>query len=258
MTEVGLKIKSSPNEKFNLRLHANGTYTATNSLANLWTVLGVGGPLNPSLGGTWNIQIDHDSSIKFHGWTGGISVQVIGKGDIFSGSEGMFGSWDYGGVRFKDGTLFDTTLGYASPGAIALAQDWQVTVDSLMFAPSAVCDASPSCGPTEAFQCTDVRRALEVSDSRDGSRRLDSSCGKTDCNHISVDFLKEACEKDIDLTGDISFACEPSKLIPLIVEPGPNDFVPHPNYPVGTSDGGGGEFYLCVINTTRCLLCENS
>jgi hypothetical protein len=255
VTEVGLKFKSS-GEIFNLRIDGAGTYTETNSLTAL-SVLSVQSPTNPSSGGTWDIKIDDDSFIRFNGWAGGISVQVVGKGNVFSGSEGMFGSWNHGGARFLNGTLFNTAQGWNSPGAIDLALDWQVpSIDSLMTTPSSICDASPSCGPNETFSCTDVRRALEVSDSHDGRRRLDSSCNKTDCDHITVDFLKEACEKDIELTGDTSFACEPSKLIPLIVVPGPNEFVPHPNDPIEDADGGGGKFYLCVVNATFVTLRE--
>jgi hypothetical protein len=254
VTEVGLKFKNTL-EIFNLRVDGAGTYTETNSLTAL-SVLSVVSPPTPSLGGTWDINIDSDSLIRFNGWSGGMSVQVVGKGNIFSGSEGMFGSWDHGGVRFQNGNLFNTAQGWNSPGAIKLALDWQVDIaDSLMNVPSALCDASSACGPTETFLCTDVRRALneEVGDYASGKNRrlnVDPTCTATDCNDITVDFLKEACEKDIALTGDTSFACEPSKVNPIIEIPGPNDFVPHPTDSLGDGQGGGGKFYH-LANTTH-------
>ena len=227
MTEVGLIFKSN-SETFTLR-QDTANVASFIDVHNLTTANVQSVDYNTPHPGseTWTVQIDNDSFIKFTGWQHGLSVQVKGKGNIFSGSEGMFGSWDYGGVRFKNGTLFDTSLGWMSPGAIELALDWQVHVaNSLMFAPSAVCDASSTCGPAPAaFQCHDVRRVLEVDE-----------CDYTNCDHISPQFLKEACEIDLDLTGDTSFACEPSKLDPIIEIPDSNDFIPHPNDNVGVED----------------------
>jgi hypothetical protein len=87
---------------------------------------------------------------------------------------------------------------------------------------------------------------LEMSDSSDvdNNRRLtniDTDCSETDCSNISVPLLKEACEQDIALTNDTSWACEPSKVNPIIVEPGPNDFVLHPS-DAATGQSGGGTY----------------
>jgi hypothetical protein len=236
VTEVGLIFKNN-GETFTLKQDAAGvdTFTVADGLTPLLNVQSVVSNIPYPGSQTWTVQIDNDSFIKFTGWYHGLSVQVKGKGNIFSGSEGMFGSWDYGGVRFKNGTVFNTAQGWASPGAIDLALDWQVPfAESLMSVPSSICDASPSCGPAPlAFACTDVRRALEQV----------SECDKTDCNHINVPLLKEACENDIILTNDTSFACEPSKLDPIIEEPHPSDFIPHPNDGVDDGQGGGGKFY---------------
>ena len=106
----------------------------------------------------------------------------------------------------------------------------------------------------EDFLCSNLTMYLEITDSTDHTmRRLerDSSCDKMDCNHISPAYLKEACEFDIALTNDASFACEPSKIDPIIEVPGPNDFVPHPLDPVENSDASGDD-------TTSRLLYENS
>eukprot|EP00586_Coscinodiscus_wailesii_P021351 CAMPEP_0172507312 /NCGR_PEP_ID=MMETSP1066-20121228/202770_1 /TAXON_ID=671091 /ORGANISM="Coscinodiscus wailesii, Strain CCMP2513" /LENGTH=242 /DNA_ID=CAMNT_0013284817 /DNA_START=329 /DNA_END=1060 /DNA_ORIENTATION=- len=217
-------------ETFNLRQDSNaGNYILNNGLGTS----SVQSVTQPSTN-VWNVQIDDDSFIVFSGWSGGLSVQVVGMGNIFSGSEGMFGSWDYGGVRFPNGYLFDTSQGYTSPGAIALAEAWQVPLpDSLMFEPSNICDASSSCGPGHVFLCTDVRRTLRgrkyfIDEKKKKPYEVvDSDCSG-DCSDISPAFLREACEIDIVRTGDKSFACEPSKLNPLIKVPGPGDFIPHP------------------------------
>ena len=159
----------------------------------------------------------------------------------------MFGSWNHGGARFRNGTIFDTTGGFSVTAAtsIALAQDWKVLLaESLMASPDDTCDPRSTCGPTEAFECTAVRRMLEMSDSSDvdNNRRLtniDITCSETDCSNISVQLLKEACERDIAFTNDTSWACEPSKVNPIIVEPGPNDFVPHSSDETTGQTGGG-------------------
>jgi hypothetical protein len=161
----------------------------------------------------------------------------------------MFGSWNHGRARFRNGTIYDTSVGYAATAAtsFALVQDWKVPLaESLMVSPDDTCDSSSACGPTEAFDCNDVRRMLEMRDSSDvdNNRRLtniDITCSETDCSNISVQLLKEACEQDIALTNDTSWACEPSKVNPIIVEPGPNDFVLHPS-DAATGQSGGGTY----------------
>jgi hypothetical protein len=54
-----------------------------------------------------------NSYIHFNVWYGGLSIQVYGHGFIFCESEGMFGSWNYGGVRFPNGTAFDLSGGWS-------------------------------------------------------------------------------------------------------------------------------------------------
>ena len=44
----------------------------------------------------------------------------------------------------------------------------------------------------------------------DNNRRLtniDITCSETDCSNISVQLLKEACERDIAFTNDESYYC---------------------------------------------------
>lgn len=52
-------------------------------------------------------------------------------------------------------------------------------------------------------------------------------------------LVKEACEQNVALTGDSSWACKPSKVYPIIEVPGPNDFIPHP-IDETTGQGRGG------------------
>ena len=163
---------------------------------------------------------------------------------------------------FRNGTIYDTSGGYAATAAtsFALVQDWKVPLaESLIVSPDDLCDSSSACGPTEAFDCTDVRRMLEMSDSSDvdNNRRLtniDITCSETDCSNISVQLLKEACERDIALTNDTLWACEPSKVNPIIVVPGSNDFVPHPS-DAATGQSGGGTYsgFSSFLKSFSCL-----
>ncbi len=191
---------------------------------------------------------------------GGLSVQVQGGGTLFGGSEGMFGSWDYGGARFRNGTLYDTTVGYAATAltSFEMAYDWRVPLaDSLMFAPDDTCDPGNQCGPTEAFACDDVRRVMledgNILKKNPAKRLLSVECNNTSCDAIDIDFLREACETDVAITGDTAWACEPSKVEPLIVFPGPNDFIPHPTDPIEAVGGGGMFCFLFFHSATRSI-----
>ena len=84
MTEVGLRFKSNF-ETFNLRqaVAGVGNFIVVHYLTpvNVQSVTSS----NPSPGhNIWTVLIDNDSFIKFSGWAGGFSVQVRGKGNIFS------------------------------------------------------------------------------------------------------------------------------------------------------------------------------
>ena len=162
---------------------------------------------------------DAFSYIRFNMWYGGLSIQVFGHGSYFCGSEGMFGSWNNGGVRFPNGTAFDLSGGWAGTRtrSIELAQAWMVPfTDNLLTNPSTICDASSSCGPTDAFACTDTRRlrALQT-----------EPCETTDCNYIQNDILRGACEEDLTLSeNDLLWTCQPSYTNPVILESDTCDF----------------------------------
>jgi len=163
--------------------------------------------------------IDGVSFIRFNLWSRDLSIQVFGNGATFCGSEGMFGSWNSGGVRFPDGTAFDLSGGWAGTRerSIALAEAWMVPLgQNVLTNPSDVCDASSSCGgPGDAFACDDTRRL----------RHLQTTCLTSDCDHIENDVLRGACEEDLALSnGDTSWTCQPSYVNPVIVEADLCDF----------------------------------
>mmetsp|Transcript_24700 Transcript_24700/g.35916 ORF Transcript_24700/g.35916 Transcript_24700/m.35916 type:complete len:272 (-) Transcript_24700:335-1150(-) len=158
---------------------------------------------------------DLDSFIRVTNYAGNIAVQVSGKGYTFSDSEGMFGSWNYGGVRFRNGTIFDTSGGWTSTRerSSELALDWMVQLDESLFTvPSIHCDGSRNCGDGETFPC-------------DATRRLqDQTCEKS-CDEIPNEIARSACEEDkLILNGNNAFTCQPAYIEPLIVEADSCDF----------------------------------
>lgn len=109
----------------------------------------------------------------------------------------MCGSYDSGGVRLNGGAPFDPPVGSDQND---LAASWQIDLaDNLLWSPSNVCDFSPNCGPTEMFECDESRRHLQAS----------PGCTRT-CSDIGVEQFREQCERDFQLTGDSSWACEPN------------------------------------------------
>jgi hypothetical protein len=163
---------------------------------------------------------DAYSYIRFNKWYGGLSIQVFGHGSYFCGSEGMFGSWNNGGVRFPNGTAFDLSGGWAGTRtrSIELAKAWMVPVtDSLLTNPSNICDASSSCGqPNDAFACTDTRRLRDLQT---------EPCETTNCDFIQNDILRGSCEVDLILSNnDTQWTCQPSYTNPVILEADTCDF----------------------------------
>lgn len=168
--------------------------------------------------GTHRIDLDSpsgDSFILVHESWSGFSIQVHGQGHVFTDSEGMCGSWNFGGVRFRNGNTFDLSGSYDDKLAKSfdLASSWKVPLSkSLMWNPTETCDASSLCGQGKAFQCSDSRRLHAE------SRHLqDPSCDRK-CSDITILQAKEQCEKDVEITGDNSWACTPNYLNPIIGE----------------------------------------
>lgn len=136
-------------------------------------------------------------------------MTVFGCNFLLAGSEGMCGSWNNRGARFKDGTPMDLSGSYFDrrSRAMDLAQSWKIEPSqSLLWNPSNECDPSPGCGLGETFACDSLR-----------ARRLEVNPGCTRrCSDISIPQFREQCEKDIELTGDASWACEPTYVDPII------------------------------------------
>jgi hypothetical protein len=118
-------------------------------------------------------QINFDnvpSFIRINVMTYGLSLQVQGHGSIFSGSNGMCGNWNNGGVQQSDGTPYSAMTGpFSYAGMLAtqatsfpLAQSWQLPTTTAggndLLVPSAICDASKFCGGSNAFPCNAIRR----------------------------------------------------------------------------------------------------
>jgi len=164
-------------------------------------------------GSTWTIA--HTTSPSFIRITNnsnyGLTLQVQGHGTLFSDSVGMCGNWNYGGVRFVNGSLYDTSGGYSGTAATSfpLAQDWQIPfADNDLEFKTNICDASSSCDGMNLFSCSAVRRFLKKDEAHPG-------CGST-CDDLTTETSRLACEEDVALTGDGTWACQKSYQDPLM------------------------------------------
>eukprot|EP00548_Thalassiothrix_antarctica_P014232 CAMPEP_0194164854 /NCGR_PEP_ID=MMETSP0154-20130528/924_1 /TAXON_ID=1049557 /ORGANISM="Thalassiothrix antarctica, Strain L6-D1" /LENGTH=566 /DNA_ID=CAMNT_0038875149 /DNA_START=76 /DNA_END=1772 /DNA_ORIENTATION=- len=217
VTEVALLMKNS-GEFFRYSVNPGpggfpdltNTITSANSNADCVTI---------SRGHQINFLQDPGARIRITDYFGNINVQIVGTGLTFTDSEGMFGSWNYGGVRFRNGLPYDTSGGFVGtrPTSIALAQDWQIPIaDNLMSNPSNICEYEPNCANSQ-FGCSSTTRKLESVD-----------CDQT-CDDIGSDptgLAKLACEEDFAITGDNFFACQPAYQDPFIILADPSDFDP--------------------------------
>ena len=133
VTEVALLFKST-NKTFNVRDDGTGTFPYENNITTAATATFESGPAD-----SHTIQIDANSFIKINQWIGRWPICSGQRSrEYFFGSEGMFGSWNHEGARFRNGTIFDTTGGFSVTAAtsIALAHDWKVLLaESLMYSP---------------------------------------------------------------------------------------------------------------------------
>lgn len=222
-----LQIRTRPRGSYSTITEAALKFKLTNEVFRVGVDTGVTNSLTSASGVTYTPSTNtHEISfnnaysfIRFNVFSYGISIQVFGHGSYFCGSEGMFGSWNNGGVRFPNGTAFDLSGGWAGTRtrSIELAQAWMVPfVDNLLTNPSIICDASSSCGGSgDAFLCTDTRRLRALQQTE--------PC-ETTCDDISNDILRGACEEDVELTADEGWACQPSYTNPVIIEADTCDF----------------------------------
>jgi len=200
ITQLAFQIKAT-GEMFYANIDSGITNTIGNSgLATYSSTSGNSHKI--TLGDT-----DPVSYIQVYVTTGGISMNAFGCNNYFGGSEGMCGSFDTGGALYKDGTVVPFTGNYAADKitATSLAESWKITSGSLLINPSLVCDPSSSCGPGETFLCDDDRRRLQ----------LNPGCTRA-CDDIAVQQFKDQCEKDIQVTGDPTWACAPAYIDPVI------------------------------------------
>lgn len=176
-------------------------------------------------------QINFDnvpSFIRINVMTYGLSLQVQGHGSIFSNSNGMCGNWNNGGVQQSDGTSYNAMTGpFSYAGMIAtqatsfpLAQSWQLpilpAVGNDLLAPSPICDASKLCGGApNAFPCNAVRRLASAS--ADVQEIANPGCDKT-CADLVDEGSRVACETDVAITNDTTWACQDSYNTPVIIE----------------------------------------
>ena len=167
------------------------------------------------------------SFIRINVMSYGLSLQVQGHGSIFSGSNGMCGNWNNGGVQQSNGTPYSAMTGpFTYAGMLAtqatsfpLAQSWQLPAGGNdLLVPSAICDASKFCGVANAFPCTAIRRLQDSASAAAAVPEVaNPGCSKT-CADI-VDFgSRVACETDVQLTNDASWACQESYNTPVIIE----------------------------------------
>ncbi len=207
-----------------MRDDGSGTYMIEQSTPVISYATSKSGP-------THKIEFDAANFILIHENSFGLSVQVQATGSRFAGSVGMYGSWDHGFARFRDGTIFDTSGGFAATAAtsINLALDWKVDPsNSVLHMPSPMCDGSPTCGTGNVFLCNSVRRDLEIFESNSKNRKLATSCGKT-CADITEPMTQLMCMEDMILSGGSEeWACDPAKLVPIVIPASPEDFAPHP------------------------------
>jgi len=224
ITEVGLIMKQT-GEIFHARATGSSAIVENNiTLAS--------GASYSSASYYHKIDFTVDNSfIKVNAMSSGLSVQVQGQGSTFTDSEGMFGSWNYGGARFLNGTVFDLSGGYwdVRGRSIELAESWKVpSADSLMDSPSDVCLPSPECIDDDAtFECeenesgdeneSDENENRRLGDGRKLQREVYPDCTRT-CDDITVPLLREICERDKEITGDPTWACEPNYVDPVFVE----------------------------------------
>ena len=128
------------------------------------------------------------------------------------GSVGMCGSWNKGQARFKDGSVYNTRGGYRGTRStsIKLALDWQVPVaSSVLSNPNPTCDASSKCGKGRAFACDDTGDTGPVV----------PGCTEKNCDKVEPLLLRNACEDDVTLTGDTTYACKYLQEDPLPIYP---------------------------------------
>lgn len=163
-----------------------------------------------------------ESLIRFGiGSQSDINIQVKGKRKTFKYSEGMMGSYSYGGVRFPDGSPFDTSGGYAGTihRSLPLARAWKVKPSqSELTNPSTRCEYSGVRRARSLGEIFEIESDNTTSTIMTTTDNKPTTCTRS-CDDITNPPLKEACEADLDLTKDSSWACQDTYVAPIIEQP---------------------------------------
>lgn len=152
---------------------------------------------------TYKLDFKDDSSssyIKITFYGEHISVEVVGTGNVFCGSEGMLGSWKYGGAKYSNGADYVPINDWYATRATSInyALDWKVAMsDSRMNNPSDICIQESTCGTGNFPPCSKMRS--------------EPSCNST-CNDLTDEKTKSECIADNELMGEENniFACNPA------------------------------------------------
>jgi hypothetical protein len=170
----------------------------------------------------------------------GLDIVVQGaEGDLFSGSQGLCGSWDSGGGLLED-RLGNSLL----VGSTDWHKEWQVTTSEDLFAGghSSNCTASNACSGENADGKTGCIKKVEIRDHAavgkvlqkqegdvvgGGTRMLHDRAGPEfflppkctrSCADIHEDYHehRKNCDFDLNVTGNKDFACMPAYMDPIV------------------------------------------
>jgi hypothetical protein len=147
----------------------------------------------------------------------GLDISILANGATFSGSEGLCGSWNSGGLQNPDGDPLESS------------QEWQVPMGEYLFAtPSTTCTPFDPCssngGPTDATSgCGDggggdaAQLAAAALVQAAGNELCLQSCEDTTLDDFPK--LRENCKFDLETTKDIGFLCTPAYNFPNVILP---------------------------------------
>jgi len=166
------------------------------------------------------ITINDANVINLRSDTYGVTLEVLGSGGYMFGSVGMCGSWNNGHARYRNGDIFDTTGGFGPQTynySYGLAQDWKATIphhqDSEMSLPL----GSGTCVDQD-FSYRGLRTPSKIN-------AVHAGCQEKTCDKIQSKLFRKACEADIAITGDMSWACADILMNhEAILEASPSDF----------------------------------
>jgi len=161
------------------------------------------------------IIINDTNTISFSGhYSRGVTLEVLGSGGYMFGSVGMCGSWNNGHARFSNGDIFDTSGGFGQGTyrkSFALAEDWIVsTIPGLMsMNPGRKTDLLTFNSLTLYDQCFDPYYSSRRLRARPSTPKepIHAGCQETNCDKIESVLFRKACEADIAITADTSWAC---------------------------------------------------